>query len=145
MAPGAQPVTLEGQVCRIRSLSKRLTFMDLCCRDAPAAAATAATGSGGAAPDAAAGAAAAPTNALQQPQLQPRAAASERWVEVIAKVSEWEGAAAVRDGIRCAKPRGSGPAAALGPPAPPACLAAGCTPPTGSPTSYVHLKITSIA
>lgn len=96
------PVSLEGQVCRMRALSKRLVFFDFMLTPQSAAGLPAAeAGAGGAdtpqqaqpPPGAACG---------EQPAAPQQQPGVERWVEVIAKHSLWDGVQAARDGIRCA-------------------------------------------
>lgn len=102
----AMAVTVRGQVCRVRALSKRLVFFDLHC--SPDDGAEAARGDG-----------------AQHAGVLPTAAAerAEQWVEVMAKASEWDGVQEARDTIRCAAhhpgvrlPIGSPPTAACGHP-----------------------------
>ena len=95
-------VTVEGQVCRVRALSKRLVFFDLLCshesvQDAAASGACQGSGDGGGV-DAAEAATAA---AAALPAAAPAGASpEEQWVEVMAKESEFDGTQDARDTIR---------------------------------------------
>jgi hypothetical protein len=82
-------IKLQGQVCRVRSLSKRLVFFDVLLDNEAAEVPAGATASGAPAAGADAAAAAAAASAHR-----------ERWVEVIAKASEFDRVQAARDAIR---------------------------------------------
>lgn len=93
--PPAGLVILVGQVCRVRALSKRLIFFDLLLsaespRDGAAAEPTPSDAAAPLPPPSGAGSGSEPGGGH----------ARERWVEVIAKASEWDGAQEARDAIR---------------------------------------------
>jgi hypothetical protein len=106
---------IEGQICRIRGLSKRLVFYDMLLSRPPAPVSPEAPRGGSTAAVAAAAAAAAPpaaaaspTAAALPPSAPPPAAAPppgtsdppERWVEVVVKSTEFDDVQGARDAMR---------------------------------------------